>query len=477
MDFSLRGLKEALEKKEISPKEIYEEIKKRIEERNPKIQAFLEIEWEKIEEEVKSSQKRWEKGNPLSPYDGIPIGIKDNIVEKGRKSFASSKILEGFISPYSATVIQKLKEKGFISIGRLNMDEFAMGSSTENSGYGICRNPYDLDRVPGGSSGGSAASVSSRMIPISLGSDTGGSIRQPASFCAVVGLKPTYGTVSRYGLIAFASSLDQIGPIGIYVEDVKTIYDIIKGYDPKDSTSIPPSGYKEVSIKDFSRIQVGIFPSLLEECSLEVQKSFEESLKIFQQMGISSFKEFSLKYQKYHIPVYYILASSEASSNLARFDGIRYGYRDPSAKSYREIFLFSRTHGFGKEVKRRILMGTFALSTGYYEAYYEKAQRLRSLIQKEFLEILKEVDILLLPTTPTPPFKIGEKIKDPISMYLSDLLTVGASLAGIPAISIPSPFKDLPLGIQIIGNFFSEDLLFHVASSFQKHFLPSPPSL
>jgi len=463
---------------EISSVDLLNRYFSKIDKYDAKVKAFLEVEKDEAINAAKESDFRRKNGTLLSKYDGIPVGIKDNIVQKGRKSGCASKILEGFTSVYSATVIEKLTAKGFIPVGRLNMDEFAMGSSTENSAYQITRNPHDLERAPGGSSGGSAAAVSAGFLPVSLGSDTGGSIRQPAAFTGIVGLKPTYGTVSRFGLIAFASSLDQIGPFSRYVEDTKIIYEIIKGFDEKDSTSLPLNQYKMVE-RDIKNLKVGVPWDLIEGVSPEVKESFEaiiEFLKNDPEMNCEIIKV-NMPHQKYGIPVYYLTATSEASANLARFDGVRYGRRAEKIKNLEQLYENSRTEGFGREVKRRILLGTYALSSGYYDAFYGKAQKVRTLIREDYVQTFKEVDLILMPTTPTPPFKIGEKSTDPVQMYLSDVLTVGASLAGVPAISVPSPFSKLPVGIQIQGNYFSENLIFKVASRIETAFPAAEPKL
>lgn len=471
MDYSVSQLSEKLAQKEISPVEILQKYFDRIEKFDTNIKAFIEVEKEPAMAEAKLSEQRYAQGKPLSPYDGIPIGIKDNMVQKGRKTQCASQILQGFVSPYNATAIEKLKNVGFVPLGRLNMDEFAMGSSTENSSVQTTSNPHNIEYAPGGSSGGSAAAVAAGFMPAALGSDTGGSIRQPAAFNGVVGLKPTYGTVSRYGLVAFASSLDQIGPMSRTVEDSEIIYNIIKGNDPHDSTSVSD---EKIHFKNFDvpSLKVGIATSLVERCSQEVQESFNKVVEHLQKNVLTSGKVESveLPYQKYGIPVYYIISTSEASANLARFDGVRYGKRADDIHNLNELYEKTRTQGFGLEVKRRILLGTYALSSGYYDAFYGKAQKLRALIQQDYKKAFADFDVILMPTTPTPPFKIGEKTSDPVEMYLSDLLTVGASLAGIPSLSVPSPFENLPLGMQLQGDFFSEPLLFALGKEIEKAF-------
>lgn len=468
MNKDLSTLSKKISSKEISPVELLQSYLSRIDSFDPKIKAFIEVEKELALSEAKLSQERIANGKALSPYDGIPIGIKDNMVQKGRKTQCASKILEGFVSPYDATVIHKLKLAGMIPMGRLNMDEFAMGSSTENSAFQVTRNPHNQDYAPGGSSGGSAAAVAAGFVPVSLGSDTGGSIRQPAAFNGVVGLKPTYGTVSRYGLVAYASSLDQIGPITHTVGDSEIIYNIIKGHDPHDSTSIPDD---KVVLKDFtlSSLKIAIVPSLLEGCSQEVRTSFFKVIEFLKKKILATVEEVELPYHQYGIPVYYILSTSEASANLSRFDGVRYGKRSQDVTNLNDLYEKTRSEGFGMEVKRRILLGTYALSSGYYDAFYRKAQLLRGQIRQDYQKVFEKFDLVLMPSAPTAPFKIGEK-SDLIEMYLSDLLTVGASLAGLPALALPSPFETLPISIQLQGNYFSEPLLFALGKEIEKEF-------
>jgi aspartyl-tRNA(Asn)/glutamyl-tRNA(Gln) amidotransferase subunit A len=354
------------------------------------------------------------------------------------------------------------------------MDEFAMGSSTENSAYKTTKNPYDTERAPGGSSGGSAAVVSAGLLPVSLGSDTGGSIRQPAAFTGIVGLKPTYGTVSRYGLIAFASSLDQIGPFTRSVADNEIVYDLLKGQDPRDSTTVPNEMFQS-PVYDLKSLRIGVPRDLIDNCSTEVKESFDKTLEYLKKEVITNGQvvDVNLPHQKYGIAVYYLTATSEASANLARFDGIRYGARAKEAKDLNDIYEMSRTHGFGSEVKRRILLGTYALSSGYYDAFYGKAQKTRALIKQDYMKAFENIDVIIMPTAPSVPFKIGEKTDNPVEMYLSDVLTVGASLAGIPALSVPGPFEKLPVGLQLQGNYFSEHMLYDLGAKIQEAF-PSP---
>jgi aspartyl-tRNA(Asn)/glutamyl-tRNA(Gln) amidotransferase subunit A len=401
----------------------------------------------------------------------MPIGIKDNIVTKGLRTTCASKILENFNPIYDATVVQKLQQQETVTIGKLNMDEFAMGSSNENSHYQKTRNPWDLERVPGGSSGGSAASVAAGEVLFSLGSDTGGSIRQPAAFCGVVGLKPTYGRVSRFGLVAFASSLDQIGPITRTVEDNAYLLQAISGLDPMDSTSanVDVPNFVSALTGDVKGLKIAVPKEYLGEGVTEpVRQSVLDALKVLEKQG-AVWEEVSLPHSKYALAAYYLLSSSEASANLARFDGVRYGYRTPNADNLLDLYKKSRSEGFGDEVKRRIMLGTFALSSGYYDAYYKKAQQVRTLIKKDFEDVFEKYDVIIGPTTPTPAFKIGENIDDPLTMYVNDILTIPVNLAGVPGISVPCGFDNgLPLGLQIIGKHFDEGTIYRVAHAFEQ---------
>ncbi|MED4880908.1 Asp-tRNA(Asn)/Glu-tRNA(Gln) amidotransferase subunit GatA, partial [Geobacillus stearothermophilus] len=383
----------------------------------------------------------------------------------------ASKILYNFDPIYDATVMERLNAAGAITLGKLNMDEFAMGSSTENSGFQLTRNPWDLERVPGGSSGGSAAAVAAGEVPFALGSDTGGSIRQPAAFCGVVGLKPTYGRVSRFGLVAFASSLDQIGPITRTVEDNAYLLQAIAGVDPMDSTSanVPVPNYVEALTGDIKGLKIAVPNEYLGEGVDEgVRQSVLAALAVLEKLG-ATWEEVSLPHSKYALATYYLLASSEASANLARFDGVRYGYRTDNAKNLIDMYKLTRSEGFGAEVKRRIMLGTFALSSGYYDAYYKKAQKVRTLIKRDFENVFERYDVIIGPTTPTPAFKIGEKTSDPLTMYANDILTIPVNLAGVPAISVPCGFVDgLPVGLQIIGKHFDESTVYRVAHAFEQ---------
>ncbi|MEW6482976.1 MAG: Asp-tRNA(Asn)/Glu-tRNA(Gln) amidotransferase subunit GatA [bacterium] len=457
-------------KKEIKAIDVVLSCIKRIEEEEPKINAFITRTFEKAIEKAKAIDEKIAKNEPISPLSGIPISIKDNICTKGLQTTCASHILQGFIPPYDATVITRLKDAGAIIIGKTNMDEFAFGSSCEHSCFGPTRNPHNLDYVPGGSSGGSAASVASCEAILSLGSDTGGSIRQPASFCGVVGLKPTYGLVSRYGLIAFASSLDQIGPLTKDVRDCAILLNTISGFDENDETSIkqPKIDYTSFLEKDISGMKIGIPKEYLEGVNCEVKEATMNACKKLSSLNVE-IVEVSLPHSQYAIPVYYIIACSEASSNLARFDGVQYGLREED-KSLFGMYRKTRSKGFGDEAKRRIILGTYALSSGYYDAYYLKAQKVRSLIKRDFDRAFSKVSLLITPTSPTPPFKIGEKTEDPLSMYLSDILTVSSNLTGYPSISIPyGKTKDnLPIGLQIIGSYLCEGKILSLAQRIEK---------
>lgn len=439
----------------------------RIEEKNPTLNAYLSLTKERALVQAEKIDAKAKAGEPLPPLAGVPTGIKDALVLKGAPATAGSKILEGYNPPYDGTAVSRLEEAGAVFLGKLNCDEFAMGSSNENSAYGPVKNPAALDRVPGGSSGGSAAAVAANLAVATLGTDTGGSIRQPASFCGVVGVLPTYGRVSRYGLIAFASSLDRIGPFAGCVEDAATFLGVIAGHDPKDATSakVPVPDYKEALQKPVAGMKIGVPAEYFGEgLDPEVRSAIESGIEQLKAAGCT-IKPISLKHARYAIPTYYVLATAEASSNLARFDGVRYGYRSPEAASLASMYRLSRDHGFGPEVKRRILLGAYALSAGYYDAYYLKAQKVRRLLAQDFLEAFAEVDAIVTPTAPTPAFKLGEKTDDPLSMYLADIYTVTASLAGICGISVPcgQSKEGLPIGMQILSKHFDESTMFRVA--------------
>ena len=470
-DHRVSELHHLLHKKEISVSDLVDESFKRIAKVEDKVQAFLTLNEEQARAKAKELDEKLATEKEFGLLFGMPIGIKDNIVTKGLRTTCASKILYNFDPIYDATVMQRLHEADAITIGKLNMDEFAMGSSTENSGFQLTRNPWDLERVPGGSSGGSAAAVAAGEVPFALGSDTGGSIRQPAAFCGVVGLKPTYGRVSRFGLVAFASSLDQIGPITRTVEDNAYLLQVISGLDPMDSTSanVDVPDYVSALTGDIQGLKIAVPKEYLGEgVSEEVRQSVLNALKVLEGLG-ATWEEVSLPHSKYALATYYLLSSSEASANLARFDGVRYGYRTDNAKNLMEMYKQTRSEGFGNEVKRRIMLGTFALSSGYYDAYYKKAQKVRTLIKQDFENVFEKYDVIIGPTTPTPAFKIGEKTSDPLTMYANDILTIPVNLAGVPGISVPCGFVNgLPVGLQIIGKHFDESTVYRVAHAFEK---------
>ena len=470
-ELTVHELQEKIKNGELTRKEILQAYINRINEKEKDVQAFVTTLTEEAEkkEEV---HKKIESGEIEGDLAGIPIGIKDNICTKGIKTTCASKMLEDFISPYDATVMEKINDENMILLGKLNMDEFAMGGSTEHSYFKKTRNPWDLNRVPGGSSGGSASAVAAGMVPWALGSDTGGSIRQPASFCGVVGLKPTYGLVSRYGLVAFASSLDQIGPITKDVKDSAILLNIIAGHDKKDTTSvnIEKKDYVKALKNDVKGLKIGVPKEFLAEGTQpEVKGKIEEAIQIYKELG-AVVEEISLDVAKYSLATYYIIACAEASSNLGRFDGIRYGYRAEDYKDLNELFVKSRSEGFGDEVKRRIILGTYVLSSGYYDAYYKKAQKVRSLVMNEFNKAFQKYDVLLTPTSPTVAFKIGEKTSNPLEMYLSDICTVSVNIAGLPGISIPCGVdsNNMPIGMQLIGNKFQEETILNAAYTFEQ---------
>ena len=465
-ELTVHELIEKLDKNEVTSEDIIKSYSKRIEEKEKDVEAFVTITTDKALDESKSVNRT------KSKVAGIPIGLKDNLCTKGVKTTCSSKMLENFIAPYNATVVENLKNAGIISIGKMNMDEFAMGSSTEYSTFKTTKNPWNLSTVPGGSSGGSAAAVASDMVPWALGSDTGGSIRQPASLCGVVGLKPTYGLVSRYGLVAFASSLDQIGPITKDVTDSAILLNIIAGFDEKDSTSVklPKKDYTKSLKKDVSKFIIGVPKEFLGEgTNQEVRKSIEKAIEKYKELG-ATVEECTLDVANQSLATYYIIACAEASSNLGRFDGIRYGYRTKNYNSLNDIFINSRSEAFGEEVKRRIILGTYVLSSGYYDAYYKKAQKVRTVIKQEFEKLFKKYDFLITPTSPTVAYKIGEKSNNPLEMYLADLCTVSVNIAGLPGISIPCGVDSsgLPIGLQLIGHPFEEETILQAAYTYEQ---------
>ncbi len=439
----------------------------RIAEINPRLNIYLSLTKERALEQAARVDAAAAKGDPLGQLAGVPVGIKDVLVVKGAPATAGSKILEGYRPPYDATVVSKLEAAGAVLLGKTNCDEFAMGSSNENSAYGPVRNPVDPERVPGGSSGGSAAAVAANLAVATLGTDTGGSIRQPASFCGVVGVLPTYGRVSRYGLIAFASSLDRIGPFAGNVRDAATLLGVIAGHDPKDATSSPAPvpDYAAESDKPVEGLRIGVPAEYFGEgLEPEVRAAIEQGIASLQAAGCTV-KPVSLPHTRYAIPAYYLVATAEASANLARFDGVRYGYRSPASDTLSAMYRHSRDEGFGAEVKRRILLGTYALSAGYYDAYYLKAQQVRRLLAEEFLRAFAEVDAIVTPTSPVPAFKLGEKTGDPLAMYLADIYTVTASLAGICGVTVPcgATKVGLPVGMQVLAAHLNEGTAFRVA--------------
>ena len=462
----------ALKNKEISAVELTNAAFERIAEVDDKLGAFNSLTKETALETAKKVDEKIAKGEELPLLAGIPLALKDNMNLVGSKTTASSKILENFVSPFNATVTEKLLKNLVPIVGKANLDEFAMGSSNENSAFKKVHNPWDLNKVPGGSSGGSAASVSSCEATLALGSDTGGSIRLPASFCGIVGMKPTYGRVSRYGLIAFASSLDQIGPFARTVEDAANLLEVISGHDPKDSTSLnlPVEHYAADLNKSLKGKKIGIIKDLMTEgLEEDVEKAINNAIETYKSLG-AEVVEISLPHLKYSIGIYYILATAECSSNLARFDGVKYGYRTPDAKNLMEMYTKTRAEGFGPEVKRRIMLGTYALSSGYYDAYYKKAQQMRALVTKDFEEAFQKVDALLSPTCPNTAFELGAKASDPLQMYLTDIATISANLAGIPGMSIPAGFdkSGMPIGLQILAPQLKERDLFNVAYQFEQ---------
>ncbi len=471
---TVHELMEKLEKKEINSVEITKAYVDRINDKEKDVKAFVTTTCDDAMKRAKEIDNKKENGEKLSPYAGIPIGIKDNMCTKGVRTTCSSKMLENFISPYDATVVEKLNDEQIISLGKLNMDEFAMGASTEYSYFKKTANPWNLNTVPGGSSGGSAAAVAAELVPWALGSDTGGSIRQPASFCGVVGLKPTYGLVSRYGLVAFASSLDQIGPITKDVRDAAMLLNIIAGHDERDTTSYeaPKKDYVKALKNDVKGLKIGIPKEYFGEgINPEVKAKLEEAIETYKKLG-AEVEEFSLDIATYALATYYIIACAEASSNLGRFDGIRYGYRTENFSNLKELYRNSRSEGFGPEVKRRIILGTYVLSSGYYDAYYKKAQQVRTLVKKEFDRAFEKYDVLLTPTSPTVAFEIGTRSNNPLEMYLADICTVSLNIAGLPGISIPCGVNSegMPIGMQLIGNKFEEEKILNAAYTFEQEY-------
>ena len=469
---TMHELHDLLDKREVSSRDVTEAFYRRTEALDNRVHAYLTRTRELALEQADQADHRRRRGES-GPLLGMPLAIKDVICTKDVRTTCGSRILRDFVPPYDATVIERLKAAGVVMLGKTNMDEFAMGSSTEQSAYGSTHNPWDLSVIPGGSSGGSAAAVAADECAAALGSDTGGSIRQPAACCGIVGLKPTYGRVSRYGLVAFASSLDSIGPLTKDVRDAALLMNVIGGKDPRDSTSadIPMPDCTRVLSGDAKGLRVGIPREyFVGGIDPEVEGAVRTALKVLERVGATT-AEVSLPHTEYGVAAYYILAPSEASSNLARYDGVKYGYRTPQWSNLRDMYTRTRDEGFGAEVKRRIMLGTYALSAGYYEAYYKKAQQVRTLIRRDFADAFAHVDVLVAPTAPTPAFKIGERTADPLSMYLSDVFTVPINLAGAPGISIPCGFTaaGLPIGLQIIGQPFGEGTILRMAYAFEQN--------
>ncbi|MCC3867011.1 Asp-tRNA(Asn)/Glu-tRNA(Gln) amidotransferase subunit GatA [Terrisporobacter mayombei] len=473
-EYRIKELVNKIQNKEISCEEILTYYIKNIKGKEEDINAFISIQEDKALKKAKELDEKIDKGEKVGKLAGVPIAIKDNLCINGITTTCASKMLEDFVPPYDATVIRKLEEEDAILIGKTNLDEFAMGSSTENSAFKITKNPIDISRVPGGSSGGSAAAVGANMVPLALGSDTGGSIRQPASFCGIVGMKPTYGLVSRFGLIAFGSSLDQVGPFSMTVEDNAYLLNILAGEDDLDGTTTKNLAKKDYTLGIDSGIKgmkIGIPVEFIEEEGLneEIKESILKDIEILRGLG-AEVEEFSLPATKDGLAPYYIISSAEASSNLARFDSIRYGYRAKDYNSVEDLVEKSRSEGFGKEVKRRIMLGTYALSSGYYDAYYNKAQKFRAKLKQDFKEAFKKYDIIMGPVSPILPFKIGERCEDPTAMYLADIYTININLATVPALSMPGgkSKEGLPIGLQLIGDVFTEDKIYKVAYALEK---------
>ena len=469
---TIHELKPLIIKRQVSAAEVVEAYLRRIEEVEPKIKAYMTITAEEALAQAAAIDQKWRKGEPVGFLAGIPLAIKDVISTKGVRTTCSSRILENYVPPYDATVIQKLKEQDAVFLGKTNMDEFAMGSSTENSTFFVTKNPWDLSRVPGGSSGGSAAAVAADLCAGALGSDTGGSIRQPAAFCNIVGLKPTYGRVSRYGLVAFASSLDQIGPMAKDVADCTLLLNAIAGHDPLDSTSadLPVPDYTTFLTGEIKGIRIGI-PSeyFVEGMDLKVEQAIWDAIRVLEGLG-AKVEKVSLPHTEYAVAAYYLIAPAEASSNLARYDGVKYGYRTARSEDILEMYQRTRREGFGAEVKRRIMLGTYALSAGYYDAYYLKALKVRTLIKRDFDEAFKGFDAIVTPTSPTAAFRFGEKTEDPLQMYLSDIFTISCNLAGLPGISIPCGLtsEGLPIGLQVLGRPFDEGTILKIAYAYEQ---------
>ncbi len=468
------ALAEKIRTKELSAQAVLEHFLRRIETHDSELNCFLSLN-DKNHAEAEAIDSCISAGEDPGILAGVPVAIKDNIDVEGMRTTCGSRFLENFVAPFDATVVKRLKKAGAVIIGKTNLDEFAMGSSTENSAFGPTRNPWDKNRIPGGSSGGSAAAVAARLCPVSLGSDTGGSIRQPASFCGVLGVKPTYGRVSRYGLVAFGSSLDQVGPFTNSAHDAARVTGVLAGSCDLDSTAanVEVPDYEAGLDLGLNGLRIGVPKEFMAEGIDEsVRNRIQESIDLMKEAG-AKIVEVSLPHTKYAIPVYYIVATSEASSNLARYDGVGYGRRQEDTEDIMDMFMKSRLHGFGDEVKRRIMLGTYCLSSGYYDAYYDKAQRVRTLIRQDFEQAFQNCDVIVGPTAPTPPFKLGEKTDDPLTMYLADILTASLNLAGMPGMSTPAGFIEnrnsrLPVGLQVIAAPFREDMIFRVAAAHEQ---------
>ena len=474
LDLTAQDIRKGVASGDLSAVDLTQAALDRINAVNPSLNAFNLVDGDRALQRAGHLDQQRRAGAPLGPLAGIPIAIKDNINVRGMRTTASSRILERFVSPYDATVIDRLEKAGAVIVGKTNCDEFAMGSSNENSAFGPVHNPWSLDHIPGGSSGGSAAAVAARCVPVALGSDTGGSIRQPAACCGVVGLKPTYGRVSRYGLLAFASSLDQIGPFARTVADAALLLTALAGPDPRDATAadIPVPDFTAALTDDIDGVRVGVPRAFVGQgVHEEVRRAFDSALETLRDRG-AALIDIELPHAQYAIPVYYLVCTAEASSNLARYDGVKYGYRTPLTPQddLRDMYMRSRREGFGPEVKRRIMLGTYVLSAGYYDAFYVKALQVRTLLSRDYERAFERVDVVALPTTPTPPFRLGEKTGDPLQMYLADVFTVSANLVGLPGISLPCGFsgEGLPIGFQLMGRMFDEATVLRVADTFER---------
>ncbi|MFH1017145.1 MAG: Asp-tRNA(Asn)/Glu-tRNA(Gln) amidotransferase subunit GatA [Pseudomonadota bacterium] len=480
---SVTELRALLDAKSVSSVELTKLFLDEIGRRNPELNAFITVTPDPALHQAEEADRRIASRRDVRPLTGIPVAVKDTILVKGVRATAASQILKSFIAPYDATVTRRILDAGAVILGKTNCDEFAMGSSTENSSFGNTHNPWNLKCVPGGSSGGSAAALAARLAPLALGTDTGGSVRQPAAMCGISALKPTYGRVSRFGVIAFASSLDQVGPMARTTKDVAALYETIAGADPNDSTcsASPVGDLKSCFTRDLKGLRIG-YPKeyVPKEMAKEVRENFFAALKALEKLG-ANVEEVSLPHTEYAIACYYIVATAEASSNLARYDGVRYTSRAAGAKTLRDLYVRSRTEAFGAEVQRRILLGTFVLSSGYYDAYYRKAQQVRTLIRADFEKAFSKVDVIATPTSPTPAFELGSKVTSPLEMYLSDIFTVSISLAGLPGLAVPSGFvaAGLPLGLQLVGKPSDEVTLFRTGHAYEdetRYFTKRPPA-